>query len=271
MSLRDRAFMSLVRVLPRHLLTAGAGKLAELPVPALLRKPIYGGFAKAVGANLDEAAAGVSTFGTFNAFFTRALLDGIRPWQAQGTAWGMPADGKLSVAGRIQQGDMIQAKGIDYSVGDFLGEDAAAWEGARYATVYLSPADYHRVHWPVGGAVEEIRSMGGELWPVNDASVKYVEGLFIENERTVTIFRDSAGRRAAMVMVGATVVGGIELCVLDASKDAPVRVRANDEHGRFHLGSTVVMVVQDSDAPLADCTIRAGSAVQLGQLLWAEA
>lgn len=268
MSLRDKAFMSLIRVLPRQLLTAGAGKLAELPVPEPLRKPIYGGFAKAVGANLEEAAADVSTFATFNAFFTRALLDGLRPWLPRGDAWGVPADGKLSVVGRIRRGEMIQAKGIDYSVEDFLGEDAAAWEGARYATIYLSPADYHRVHWPVSGEVTAIRSMGGDLWPVNDASVKYVNGLFIENERTVTRMRDSAGREAAVIMVGATVVGGIELCVHDASEQAPVRVRANDEHGRFHLGSTVVLVVQDQDKPLENCHIPVGSAVRLGEILW---
>lgn len=268
MSLRDKAFISLVRVLPRQLVTAGAGKLAELPVPTPLRRPIYGGFARLVGANLDESANAVDTFETFNAFFTRALRDGLRPWQANGDAWAIPADGKLSVEGRIERGAIIQAKGIDYAVDEFLGEDAAAWEGARFATIYLSPADYHRVHWPVSGAVTRVAALGGDLWPVNEASVRYVPTLFIENERTVTIFNDAAGRRAAMVMVGATVVGGIELSVLDASEAAPVPVRGAAEHGRFHMGSTVVLLVQDRDAPLQDTQRTLGSAVQLGELLW---
>lgn len=271
MSVFDKAFMSVIRVLPRQALTMAAGKLAALPVPEALRTPIYTGFAKAVGANLEESAAGVATFPTFNHFFTRALVDGLRPWQPDAEEWAIPADGKLSACGRIQRGAMIQAKGIDYRVSDFLGEDEAAWEGARYATIYLSPADYHRAHWPTSGAVEDVRAMGGELWPVNGPSVRNVPGLFVENERTVSIMTDARGRRAAVVMVGATVVGGIELCVPSASTDAPTPVIAGTEHGRFYLGSTVVLVVQDREAPLTDATIDDGSPVQLGQTLWRNA
>lgn len=268
MSIRKKAFISLMRVLPRQAMTAGVGRLAELPVPAPLRKPIYGGFARAVGANLEESAADIETFETFNAFFTRALREGVRPWETKGDGWAVPADGKLSVEGRIHQGQMIQAKGIDYRVSDFLGEDGSSWEGARFATIYLSPADYHRVHWPVNGQVEAVRTMGGDLWPVNDASVLYVPRLFVENERTVTVMRDGRGRRAAVVMVGATIVGGIELTVQDASVSLPVAVRANEEHGRFHMGSTVVLVVQDKDAPLEDTELVLGDGVRLGQTLW---
>lgn len=270
MSIQDKAFMGFVRVLPRQLLTVGAGKLAELPVPEPLRKPIYGAFAKAVGANLDEAAADVSTFSTFNNFFTRALQDGLRPWEAAEGEWAVPADGKLSACGRIRAGKMIQAKGIEYNVGALLGEDETAWENARYCVVYLSPADYHRVHWPVGGTVEDVRELGAELWPVNGPSVRTVSGLFVENERTVSIIKDSKGRRAAVVMVAATVVGGIELCVPSAAAAAPIQVAGGDEHGRFHLGSTVVLVVQDNEAPLSECTIPSDSPVKVGQLLWGE-
>lgn len=270
MSIRDKAFMGFVRVLPRQLLTIGAGKLAELPVPQALRKPIYTGFAKAVGANLDEAAADVSTFSTFNNFFTRALQDGLRPWQAAEGEWAVPADGKLSACGRITRGEMIQAKGISYTVDALLGEDAALWEGARYCVVYLSPADYHRVHWPIGGHVEAVRELGAELWPVNGPSVRTVGGLFVENERTVSILKDTRGRRSAVVMVAATVVGGIELCVPSGSEARPVEVQGGDEHGRFHLGSTVVLVVQDNEVPLQDATIPSDSPVTLGTLLWGE-
>lgn len=268
MSVLDTAFMRVMRLLPRQGLTMAAGKLAELPVPQVLRTPIYGAFARAVGANLEEAAAGVSTFPTFNHFFTRALTDGLRPWHVDADEWAIPADGKLSACGRIASGAMIQAKGIHYRVSDFLGEDAAAWEGARYATIYLSPADYHRAHWPTSGVVEDVRIMGGDLWPVNGPSVRNVPQLFVENERTVSIMTDAKGRRAAVVMVGATVVGGIELCVPSASKRHLAPVVAGDEHGRFYLGSTVVLVVQDKHAPLADTTIPDASPVQLGQALW---
>lgn len=271
MSVQDKAFMGLVRVLPRQWLTMGAGKLASLAVPEALRTPVYGTFARLVGANVDEAAAGLTTFPTFNAFFTRALQDGLRPWNVGERDWGMPADGRLSINGRVAQGEMIQAKGIAYDVGALLGEDSSAWEGARYSVVYLSPADYHRVHWPIGGVVEDVRALGAELWPVNGPSVRSVGGLFVENERTVTIFRDSAGRRSAMVMVAATVVGGIELCVPAASSAHPVAVQGGDEHGRFYLGSTVVMVVQDANAPLTSADVALDSKVCVGEALWMDA
>lgn len=268
MSLRDHVFMSAVRRIPRQRLTALAGKLARKRVPKPLRSPLYRAFGFAVGANLGESAEPVQSFESFNAFFTRELLEGVRTWQGDGDDWVVPADGTLSVEGRVESGQMLQVKGIDYRVGDLLNEDEASWEGARYATIYLSPADYHRVHWPVSGQVDAVRSMGGDLWPVNRASVQHIPDLFIENERTVTTMTDSRGRRAAVIMVGATIVGGIELRVPFASTSQPVAIEAGAEHGQFYLGSTVVLLVQDARAPLEDTSLPLGEMVQLGQMLW---
>src|SRR5690625_3136729 len=165
MSVRDQAFMATVRRIPRQRLTKVAGFLAKQPVPPKLRRPVYGTFAWAVGANLSESAQPLEAFESFNAFFTRELAPNVRPWFGDQTAWTMPADGTMSVTGRVEKGQMLQVKGIHYSVEELLGEDAAPWEGARYATVYLSPADYHRVHWPVSGTVHtrsEERRVGKE-------------------------------------------------------------------------------------------------------------
>ncbi len=268
MSLRDKAFMAGIRRLPRQQLTKGAGVLSGLPVPKALRTPVYGLFAQLTGANMNESAAPYEDFPTFNAFFTRELREGVRPWMAASTDWAMPADGTLSVQGRVKKGEMIQVKGIHYDVGEFLGTPIEPWENARYATIYLSPAEYHRVHWPTDGQVHDIQSMGCDLWPVNRASVHGVPQLFVENERTVTQMIDAAGRPAAVVMVGATVVGGISLAVPSVSDGERVNVQAGQEHGKFFLGSTVVLVVQDAEHPLTQEHGKTDSMVQVGQALW---
>lgn len=268
MSLRDQAFMAAIRRIPRQRLTALAGKIAQQHVPTSLRESFYGTFAWAVGANLTESAEPLKSFDSFNQFFTRELVSGVRPWNGGPNDWTMPADGTMSVTGRVKQGEMLQVKGINYRVEDLLLEDAAPWEGARYATIYLSPADYHRVHWPVSGTVHHVRSAGGELWPVNRASVHHVPDLFIENERTISRVTDMNGRQGAVVMVGATIVGGIELKVSSASQENPASFAAGEEHGRFYLGSTVVLIVQDHDNPLGEYTGVADAHVRLGEPLW---
>lgn len=268
MSLRDRVFMSAVRRIPRQHLTALAGKIAAYKVPTPLRQPVYRAFSLAVGADLSESAHPLASFERFNEFFTRELKPGVRTWTGEQHDWAMPADGTISVTGRVQQGQMLQVKGIDYDVGDLLGEDPAPWEGARYATIYLSPADYHRVHWPVSGSVHTVRSMGGELWPVNRASVQYVPQLFVENERTVSRVVDVEGRAGAVIMVGATIVGGIDLQIPTPSDADPAAFAAGEEHGKFYLGSTVVLLVQDKDKPLNEQPMQPGQKVQLGAPLW---
>ena len=267
----DRAAIGLLRVLPRKLVTRAAGWAAERTVPTALRAPLYRAFANAVGANLAEAADPLDSFPRFNAFFTRELKPDARPWSAPPTHWAMPADGRLSEHGRVTSGRMLQVKGIDYPVQHLLGvDDPAPWEGARYATVYLSPADYHRVHNPAAVVVTSVRRLGGELWPVNRLSASNIPELYVRNERSVTLVRDARGRQGAIVMVGATVVGGIELAAESPDTQPSGGFAAGSEHGRFLLGSTVVLVLQDREHPLDDTTLRAGDPVRLGQPLWPE-
>lgn len=277
----DALLFQAIRLLPRRQLTRALGALAAKQVPAFARAGLYGAFSSAVGANPAEAEAPLASYPSFDAFFTRKLKPGIRPWTAAADGVGMPCDGRLDQIGRVRDGKMIQAKGMSFGPEGLLGtEHPVAWANdAWFVTIYLSPADYHRVHMPVAGAVSELRRMGGELWPVNALSVRQVDRLFEVNERLSAQFTLADGRRAAMVMVAATVVGGISLApplpptegagaVWEAG-GSPVQLAANDEFGTFHIGSTVVMLFEDADqswepAPGAEV----GAKVRLGAPLF---
>lgn len=241
-----------VRALPRRALTQLAGQLSSAPVPRLARGPIYRGYARAVGADLDECGEPLDSFPSFNRFFARPLKDGARPIAREGLV--SPADGRLDACGVVTDGALVQAKGIEYSLADLVADEtlAAALDGATYATVYLSPADYHRVHAPTRSVVRSVRYIPGELWPVNGLSVPYIDGLFRRNERVVFELKTEHGP-AALVMVGATVVGAIEVAhsqigrVPRAAKNRRWNptwtVERGDELGAFLLGSTVILVV----------------------------
>lgn len=264
--LSDSVFMAAVRALPRRALTRGAGRLAQLNVPQALRSPLYKTYSSLTGANPDEAAAPLASYPSLDAFFTRTLQEGARRRDVPAEDWAIPADGVISQQGRVRSDEALQVKSRPYSISRLLGEPASDWEGARYATVYLSPADYHRVHWPTSGRVLQTRRLGAELWPVNGPSVRGVDELFVQNERLVTIVEDTRGRRGAVVMVAATVVGGIEARFDEEGRD--VVFTAGAEHAVFHLGSTVVLVLDDRKAPTELFEREEGSGVRLGEALW---
>lgn len=267
--LSDSVFMAAVRALPRRALTRGAGRLARMTVPQALRSPLYKTYSGLTGADPDEAAAHLASYPSLDAFFTRTLREGARTRMVPDEDWAVPADGVISQQGRVRSDEALQVKGRPYSISRLLGESASSWEGARYATVYLSPADYHRVHWPTSGRVIKTRRLGAELWPVNGPSVRGVDELFVQNERLVTIVEDTQGRRGAVVMVAATVVGGIEARFDE--RESGVSFTAGEEHAVFHLGSTVVLVLDDSAAPTEHREREEGSDVRLGEALWTAA
>lgn len=264
----------LIRALPRRALTVVAGAAASLPVPKPLRSPAYRLYGSAVGADLSECGPALNSFPTFNRFFARPLREGARPIN-EGPGWASPADGRIDASGYVSDGRLIQAKGIDYALADLLLDEDLANDlsSGAYTTVYLSPADYHRVHVPCDAEIVRVRYCPGELWPVNSLSVPYVDGLFRRNERVVFELRTGLGR-AALVMVGATVVGGIEVAHADIGRvprsgDAaewnPVwRASAGDELGSFLLGSTVVLVANGVAPPTED---RLGAPVRMGEPL----
>jgi len=235
------------------------GALARMRLPVGLRRPLVGRFAAAVGANLDEAEKEPGAYVSFLDFFTRRLRPGLRP-QAPAVAGGInsPVDGVVIAEGRVEEGALIQAKGLPYRLAELLDDDplTAEFAGARYETLYLAPKDYHRIHVPLSGACVAVGRVEGELWPVNAASTAATPRLYVRNRRAYWIARgarEAEGLVVAAVMVAATHVGG---AVVDprwlAGRALPRRGRLEvaslacapgDDLGAFELGSTVVLLV----------------------------
>ncbi|HSB64028.1 MAG TPA: archaetidylserine decarboxylase [Thermoanaerobaculia bacterium] len=248
----------LVRLYPRRAGSHAVGTLARMRLPEGLRRPLLGRFAAAFGANLDEAEKDLGAYVSFLDFFTRRLKPGARP-QAPAVPGGInsPVDGLLIAEGRVKEGTLLQAKGLPYDLVELLDGDPLApqFSRARYATLYLAPKDYHRIHVPVPGAVLAVGRVEGELWPVNAASTASTPRLYVRNRRAYWIARgarEAEGLSVAVVMVAATHVGGV---VVDphwlGGRVLPRRGRlevpnlpcaSGDDLGAFELGSTVIVL-----------------------------
>ena len=254
-------FIALQAILPQHHLSRAIGWLADLERPVWVKNLLIKAFMQAYGISLAEAELpNAEDYRSFNHFFTRALVEDARP-QAD-SRYLQPADGELSQRGSIDDGSLIQAKGRWYSVEGLLGGDeaeAAPFQNGSFATVYLSPSDYHRVHMPISGVLRKTRYVPGELFAVNKSTTNGVDQLFARNERLVCFF-DTADGQMALVLVGAIIVAGIETVWGGIEDPNPGVVReqtwdadtaptfpAGAEVGRFFLGSTVVMVTEKSD------------------------
>ena len=253
----------------------GFGARARVPHP--LRAPAYRAFARWVGADLDEVELELGAYDTFGDFFARKLRPGARPQADDAAAVIAPCDGVIAALGRVTHGTLVQAKGLNYRLADLVVDEAMAehFDGGSYATIYLSPRDYHRVHAPTSGRVTAYDYVPGELWPVNPRVASRREGLFTQNERVVIWLDSPHVGRLAVVMVGATGVGNIRLAHSEDSVhwrhagerrrielDEPVA--RGDELGAFRLGSTVVLVFEPGAARLAG---EIGSAVRFGEVL----
>jgi phosphatidylserine decarboxylase len=254
-SLSERLAVLPQYLLPQQALTALAGRIAGAERGASTTKLIRW-FVRRYGVNMAEAAEpDVARYASFNAFFTRPLQPGARPL-AQATLV-CPVDGAISQFGTVTGGRVIQAKGHGYSATALLGGDAtraAAFEGGQFATLYLSPRDYHRIHMPCDGTLNRMVYVPGALFSVNPTTARGVPGLFARNERVVCHF-DTPRGPLALVLVGATIVGSMATTwhgvvnpprsgVLRAWDYAPGQVvlKQGDEMGRFLLGSTVVLL-----------------------------
>jgi phosphatidylserine decarboxylase len=249
----------LLRFYPKRAGSAVVGFLARRRLFEGLRRPLLGRFAAAFGANIDEAEKELSAYVSFLDFFTRRLKPGARP-QAPAVPGGInsPVDGAVIAEGCVEEGTLIQAKGLPYLLDELLDGDPLAAElaGARYLTLYLAPKDYHRIHVPLTGACVAVGRVEGELWPVNAASTASTPRLYVRNRRAYWIARgarEAEGLVVAAVMVGATHVGGV---VVDprwlggrvlpkrGRLDAPdLTCTPGDDLGAFELGSTVVLLV----------------------------
>ena len=242
-------------LLPKQALTAFAGRVANARGGERTTRLIRW-FVRRYQVNMAEAAnPDIASYDTFNAFFTRALRDGVRP-QAD-AALTCPVDGAISQFGRIEDDQIFQAKGHHYSTTALLGGDAALaaqFANGQFATIYLSPRDYHRIHMPCDGTLQRMIYVPGALFSVNPTTARGVPGLFARNERVVCVF-DTAFGPMVLTLVGATVVGSMATTwhgVVNPPRRGEVtewtyegqniRLRKGEEMGRFLLGSTVVLL-----------------------------
>ena len=273
------AFAALQHIVPQHALSRLAGRLAASQRP-WLRDRLIRRFVAAYDVDLSQAARGIGQFASFNDFFTRELTPDARPLADAGALILSPADGAISQLAAITQGRIVQAKGRDYSVAELLGASAAQaarFEGGRFITIYLSPRDYHRVHMPAAGTLAATTYLPGALFSVNQATAQGVDRLFARNERLVCQF-DGPDGRFASVMVGAMIVAGIETVWHErwpTHTCAPLQEHfttgapefaAGDEMGRFHLGSTVVLLFEPARIAWLE-GLQAGDRVRMGQAI----
>lgn len=250
--------MNLLFLIPKNALSRLVGWLVHARLPGKVRRVAIELFARKYKINLAEAEHDISYYQSIGDFFTRKLKPGLRLIGA--SPYVHPADSMISEAGEIRDGTLIQAKGLNYTAGDFLGSESEAAvykSGGAWATYYLCPTDYHRVHSPITGTVWRIRHIPGNLWPVNKWSVGRIKNLFSINERVVVNMMTPRGAQLALVMVGATNVGMISmdavwkglrtnLAVVSRPREQtfpkPLPIEKGDEIGIFHMGSTVVML-----------------------------
>ena len=276
--MRDRLFIIMQYLLPQHLLSRLAGCIADCTWP-WLKNAFIGWFVKRYQVDMSEARVEEPTaYACFNDFFTRALKDGARPLDQATDSVLCPADGAISQLGAIEHGRIFQAKGQSFSTLELLGgnpEHAALFQGGQFATVYLSPRDYHRVHMPLGGTLREMIYVPGKLFSVNRNTAENVPELFARNERVVCLFDPDAGPMA-VVLVGAMIVASVEtpwagliapprrqLRTQRYGQPAPALGRG-EEMGRFKLGSTAI-VLFGPGRTVWDESLRAGDAVRMGQ------
>jgi phosphatidylserine decarboxylase len=278
-TLGERVAVAAQHLLPKQALTEVAGALAQSRGGAMTTAVIRW-FIRRYHVDMSQAAQpDPAAYATFNDFFTRALRAGVRPLAAAELV--CPVDGAVSQIGPIRDGQILQAKGHDYSASALLGGDtalAAHFHNGHFATVYLSPRDYHRIHMPQAGRLLRMIHVPGALYSVNPTTARGVPGLFARNERVVCVFDGPRGPWV-LVLVGATIVGSMATVwhgVVNPPRPGAIRswlyddreivLQQGDEMGRFQLGSTVVLLWPAGSLAF-DVACRPGAAVRMGQAL----
>jgi phosphatidylserine decarboxylase len=273
-----RLFVWFQYLLPQHALSRLVLRATRVRTP-WFKNWLVRGFLKLYPIDMTEAAQGDPlSFGSFNEFFTRALKPGARAIAADPKTIACPVDGTISEAGNIDGEHLLQAKGRSFSLTELLAAQpwARSFEGGSFATIYLAPFNYHRVHMPLRGDLEDTVYVPGRLFSVNAVTASLVPRLFARNERVLTLF-DTAFGQVALVMVGALNVGSMATVwagdITPAARRVITRLPAQEvslekgeELGRFNMGSTVILLFQQDRARwLGD--VRGGAIVRLGQSL----
>ncbi len=277
-ALTDRLKSWPLYILPHHLVSRFIYRLTRIEsrfVPAAIRQ-----FARLFNIDLQEAThPDPGHYKTFNQFFTRSLKDGARSISGNEHQLCSPVDGRVSQLGSISSGTIIQAKGRNYSVSELLGgreSDISVFQNGTFATLYLSPRDYHRIHMPTTGDLCAMHYIPGRLFSVAPHTVRVVPRLFARNERVVAVFNTEAGR-VAMVLVGAINVAAIEtvwaglvtpptqqnIIYKDYEPSTHV-LKKGQEMGRFNMGSTVILLLENGTLR---SDLSAGDPVRMGQFL----
>ncbi len=282
--LRDRLRYCLQALLPQRLLTRLTYRVTRLRTPRV-KDALIRAFTRHFGVSLDEAlASDPRAYADFNAFFTRALKPGARPLAPGDRVICCPVDGAISQIGLADADTLLQAKGHGFSLTALLGGDperAQPFLGGSFATLYLSPRDYHRIHMPLAGRLREMAHVPGRLFSVSPLTTRMAPNLFARNERVVTLFDTPAGP-LALVLVGAINVASIETVWAGTitpplgktirhwsyppQGDSAVRLDKGAELGRFNMGSTVILLFGPGVARW-ESELQAGTAVRMGQRL----
>ncbi|OTG88218.1 phosphatidylserine decarboxylase [Acinetobacter sp. ANC 4558] len=273
--LKKQIFIQAQNVVPQHQLSRVVGKLAASENP-LIKNVVISAFKAQYGIDMSIAEqTNALKFKSFNDFFTRSLKNGVREIDADPQSIISPADGAISQIGTIESGDIFQAKGQKFTVDHLIADPqlAAPFKNGQFATVYLSPKDYHRVHMPFAGTLTETLYVPGELFSVNQTTAENIPGLFARNERMVCLFDTSVGRMA-VVLVGAMIVAGIETVATGKVKPTGrLEVNQHDlflekgaELGRFYLGSTAIVLFEENKMQWDDA-FKATTEVEMGKAL----
>ena len=276
--MRDRLFVMLQHILPRYAMTALVYRLARIRVPAV-KDFLISRFVQHFKVDLAGVAEPVPDgFATFNDFFVRALDADARPIADDPRIVISPVDGTVSAAASIRGDQVFQAKGIDYSLDELLVVDrdrARSYENGCFATIYLAPYNYHRVHAPLPGRLDAIHYVPGDLFSVNAATVRNLPGLFRQNERLVLHFETPVGP-AAVVLVGALNVGSITTpwtgeirprrrgVTESIGIDPGITVEKGDLLGWFNMGSTVIVLLPPG-GPSFYAGLEPGNTLSMGQ------
>lgn len=261
--------------MPQHQLSRIVGKVAASENP-VVKNVVIQAFKAKYGIDLSIAKQkNAMKYKSFNEFFTRELRENVRTIDQDEKSVVCPADGAISQIGKIENGKVFQAKGQHFSVEQLVADPqlAAPFKDGQFATVYLSPKDYHRVHMPFDAKLTETLYVPGELFSVNQTTAENVAGLFARNERMVCLFDTSVGRMA-VVLVGAMIVAGIETVATGKVKPSgrleiqqhDLDLKKGDELGRFYLGSTAI-VLFEHEAMAWESKFKAQSSVVMGERL----
>ncbi len=269
-------FTTIQQFVPQQKLSRAAGRLAASRHP-LVKRTFIRSFAKAYNVTLDEYERdSFNAYESFNDFFTRELKDNARPIDSADNGIVSPADGVISQLGQINDHKLLQAKGREYDIGQLLANSADGdyFADGSFATVYLAPSNYHRVHMPFDGTLTTARYVPGTLFSVNNSTAANIPDLFARNERLVCMFDTEYGK-AAVVLVGAMIVAGIESVAtgkISRTEDIQetthsMALAKGEELGRFYLGSTAIVIMPKAAKADWQNEMAANTVVQMGQLL----